>query len=70
MNPNIYNSQARTFEAAINGGKINANSNLNIIPNLNSLYQNLKGGYPSLNIENITIQTTGGQFDLLPSLKL
>ena len=50
--------------------KINAYSNDKIIPGLKELYHDIQKNYPNLNIENISVQTSGGSFDLKPFIKL
>ncbi|WP_220472586.1 hypothetical protein [Spirosoma foliorum] len=69
-NPNLYNNQCKSFSKAMLERKASAYSSDKIIPGFKELYTSLKSDYPNLNIENITIQTSGGTFDLQPYMNL
>lgn len=70
LNPSLYNNQAKSFSKSMLDRKVSAYSNDKVIPGFKELYNSVKGNYPNLNIENITIQTSGGNFDLKPFIKL
>jgi hypothetical protein len=70
LNPSLYNNQAKSFSKSMLDRKVSAYSNDKVIPGFKELYNSVKGNYPNLNIENITIQTLGGSFDLKPFIKL
>ena len=69
-NPTAYTNQGKSFSKAMLERKVSAYSNDNIVPGARELYNKMKNGYPNLNIDNITIQTKGGSFDLKPYMKL
>lgn len=69
-NPSIFNNQGKSFKKAFLERKISTYSKDNIIPRGRQLYQKLKTEYPDLNIENISIQTSGGSLDLQPFIQL
>ncbi|MCT4638608.1 MAG: hypothetical protein N4A72_12985, partial [Bacteroidales bacterium] len=66
----LFNGQARSFQTAYLNRKISAYSNDKIIPGMKQLYTKIKNEYKGLNIENISVQTSGGSMDLKPFIKI
>ncbi|MCD9017600.1 fibronectin type III domain-containing protein [Parachryseolinea silvisoli] len=69
-NPGNYNSQAESFSKAMRERKIGAYSNDKIIPGHKDLYHQMQASYANLAIDNLTVQTAGGAFDLKPFITL
>ncbi|MBT1686330.1 fibronectin type III domain-containing protein [Dawidia soli] len=69
-NPKNYTNQAESFSKAMRERKIGAYSNDKIIPGHKDLYHQIQGNYSNLEIDNLTVQTAGGTFDLKPFITL
>ncbi|MHA7831420.1 MAG: hypothetical protein ACX93O_09985 [Flagellimonas sp.] len=67
----IFNSKSRTFANSFATRKISAKSTTpELVSGLNGLKNTISGQYSGLNIEDISIMTTGGNLDLKPFIKL
>ena len=64
------NAISRTFAYAIKNAKISASTKPRIILGHKDVVRNLNKKYPDLNIEDISIQKTGGKLELKPDLKI
>lgn len=73
-NRELYTSDSQTFRNALQSGKISSKSGKNIktpfLKNFREVRVKLAEKYPHLNIEDITLQPIGGNFDLQPYFKL
>lgn len=63
-----YNAYARTFRHAIVQGTINSKNEL--LGGLKAARRELAAQYPHLNIETISVQSTGSTFNLSPSMAI
>jgi len=69
-NKSLFNNQASSFARAMRERTISAFSDDNIIKGLKNVYKKIGEKYPELKIKNISVQTKGGLFDLLPNMIL